>query len=253
MAYSVTFEDTNEQIGQFDFETLADARNYNVLSGCGATYSASDLTVTIAAGVVTHNGLRVTVAGDTVTLVPDPLAANPRWAVISVTGAGAVQISHGTAAAVPAKPDPGDATILYAVKVPAALTIANSATTKLDKRFSGAYPLTNYSESVATDTSSGTTHTIDLNDAPVHALTLTDNCTLTFSNPIATGRASSFTLILTQDATGSRLVTWPASVDWAAATAPTLTTTVAAVDVLTFFTVDGGTIWYGQVAGQAYG
>ena len=42
---------------------------------------------------------------------------------------------------------------------------------------------------------------------------------------------------------------WPGSVDWAGATAPTLTT--SGVDVLVFTTVDGGTIWYGFAGGLA--
>ena len=134
MAYTVEYEDTNEQIGQFDFKTLAEQINYNVISGCAATYSVSDLQVTVASGSITHNGSTVAVAGNAVTLVPDPLAANPRWAVIHANGSGTVAVTHGTAAGVPDKPDPGDVTILFAVKVPAALTIADNATVKLDKR-----------------------------------------------------------------------------------------------------------------------
>jgi hypothetical protein len=48
-------------------------------------------------------------------------------------------------------------------------------------------------------------------------------------------------------------VTWPASVDWPAATAPTLTATASAVDQFVFYTYDGGTTWYGFTAGQALG
>lgn len=73
----------------------------------------------------------------------------------------------------------------------------------------------------------------------------TSTTTFTFSNPPATGRCGAFTLILTNG--GSQTVNWPASVDWASGTAPTLTT--AGVDILTFFTLDGGTIYYGFVAG----
>ncbi len=39
---------------------------------------------------------------------------------------------------------------------------------------------------------------------------------------------------------------WPASVDWAGGTAPTLTT--SGTDILVFSTIDGGTIWHGMVA-----
>ena len=108
-------------------------------------------------------------------------------------------------------------------------------------------------ETLVVNGTSGSTDTIDLEDGNFHKVTLTANCTFTFSNPPASGTAGSFTLFLVQDGTGSRTVTWPGSVDWAAATAPTLTTTAAAVDVLTFITLDGGTIWNGFVAGQAMG
>jgi len=108
-------------------------------------------------------------------------------------------------------------------------------------------------ETLVTNGTSGAAATIDLENGNFYKITLTANCTLTFSNPPASGTAGSFTLFLVQDGTGSRTVTWPGTVDWADATAPTLTTTAAAVDVLTFITLDGGTIWNGFVAGQAMG
>ena len=77
----------------------------------------------------------------------------------------------------------------------------------------------------------------------------TSTNTFTFSNPSVTGVSCSFTLILTNG--GSQTVVWPGTVDWAAATAPTLT--AAGVDVLTFMTVDAGTIWYGFAGGLAMG
>ena len=108
-------------------------------------------------------------------------------------------------------------------------------------------------ETLVTNGTSGSAATIDLENGNFYKITLTANCTLTFSNPPASGTAGSFTLFLVQDGTGSRTVTWPGTVDWSAATAPTLTTTAAAVDVLTFITLDGGTVWNGFVAGQAMG
>jgi hypothetical protein len=72
----------------------------------------------------------------------------------------------------------------------------------------------------------------------------------TFSNPAATGNASSFTLKIIQDST-ARAITWPSSVDWAGGTAPTLTAAANGVDVFVFYTIDGGTTYYGFTAGQA--
>ena len=70
-----------------------------------------------------------------------------------------------------------------------------------------------------------------------------------FTNPSATGRSCSFVLILTNG--GSQTVNWPSEVDWAGATAPTLT--ASGVDVLTFTTVDAGTTWYGFASGLDMG
>jgi len=86
---------------------------------------------------------------------------------------------------------------------------------------------------------------VDLSLGNVQTKTISGAQTLTFSNPPASGSAGSFTLILTNG--GSATVTWPASVDWPAATAPTLT--ASGVDVLVFTTIDGGTIWYGVASG----
>ena len=86
---------------------------------------------------------------------------------------------------------------------------------------------------------------VDLSLGNVQTKTISGAQTLTFSNPPASGSAGSFTLILTNG--GSAAVTFPASVDWPAATAPTLT--AAGIDLLVFTTIDGGTNWYGVASG----
>jgi hypothetical protein len=101
-------------------------------------------------------------------------------------------------------------------------------------------------------TSSSNSATINLRDGNVFTHTLSENVTYTFSNPAASGRSSAFILKVTQDSS-ARTITWPGSVDWAAATAPTLTTTSGGVDVFGFLTVDGGTTYYGFTLGQAMG
>jgi hypothetical protein len=99
-------------------------------------------------------------------------------------------------------------------------------------------------------TLAGTSTTINLATATNFVHDLTGNTTYTFSNPAATGNASAFTLKIIQDTT-ARTITWPASVDWAGGTAPTLTATSGGVDVFVFYTIDGGTTYYGFTAGQA--
>lgn len=101
----------------------------------------------------------------------------------------------------------------------------------------------------ATTANTGTTYTINLENGNVFNLTLTGNCTFTFSNPPASGKAGSFTLILKQDGTGGRSVTYPASVRWAYGVTPEISEDANAVDILTFFTTDGGTNWYGFLSG----
>jgi len=105
-------------------------------------------------------------------------------------------------------------------------------------------------EEVTSITSSSNAATINLRDGNLFEHDLTENVTYTFSNPAASGRASSFVLKVIQGST-ARTITWPSSVDWPAGTAPTLTTTDDGVDVFVFFTIDGGTTYYGFTAGQA--
>ena len=104
-------------------------------------------------------------------------------------------------------------------------------------------------ENVNLVAASGSAQTLpDPEYAAMSRITLSAACTLTFPTPVA-GR--SFTLTLKQDATGSRTVTWPASVVWPGGTAPTLTTTAAKADVFSFM-ADDATNWRGFVAGQNF-
>jgi hypothetical protein len=106
--------------------------------------------------------------------------------------------------------------------------------------------ITNYTETTVTANTS-TAYTIDNTNGTLQILTLTGNCTFTF--PTATA-GKSFTMFLKQDATGSRTVTWPASVKWPGGTAPTITATASKADKYVF-TADGSS-WVGSNAGQNY-
>lgn len=108
-------------------------------------------------------------------------------------------------------------------------------------------------ETVSTLNGTGAT-TLNLANGNVFNVTLTGNTTtFTFSGATA-GKACSFALYLKQDATGSRTITWPSSttLKWSGGTAPTLTTTANAVDVLVFETINGGTTWYGSLVGANF-
>ena len=111
-----------------------------------------------------------------------------------------------------------------------------------------------YNETYAAVTSSTNATTVNCEAGNAFSHTLTENTTFTFSNPPASGTAYSFSLEIIQDSSASGYtVTWPTSVDWPSATAPTLTATASAKDVFVFYTRDGGTNWYGFTAGQALG
>ena len=105
-------------------------------------------------------------------------------------------------------------------------------------------------EEATTVTSSSSATTVNLRTGTNFLHDLTEATTFTFSNPPA--EACIWSLKIIQDST-ARAITWPNTVDWPAATAPTLTATNNGVDVFVFLTIDGGTIWYGFTAGQAMG
>lgn len=114
-----------------------------------------------------------------------------------------------------------------------------------------------YNETYSTVSSSSGVVNLSCEAGNVFQLTLTEDVTdFNFTNPPPSGVAYGLTLRVIQDST-ARTITWPAASDstvlWPAATAPTLSTGSGEVDVFVFFTHDGGTNWYGFVAGQALG
>ena len=137
------------------------------------------------------------------------------------------------------------------------LRFANStklATTSTGVDINGELIADSYNETYAAVTSTTNATTVNCEAGNAFSHTLTENTTFTFSNPPASGTAYSFSIEIIQDASASGfVVTWPSSVDWPSATAPTLTATASAKDVFVFTTRDGGSNWYGFTAGQALG
>jgi hypothetical protein len=105
--------------------------------------------------------------------------------------------------------------------------------------------VTNYTETLYTANTS-TAITVALTNGTVQQLTLTGNATITMPSQ---GAGKSFIIMLKQDGTGSRSVTW-STVTWPAATAPTITGTASKQDIFSFFS--DGTNWYGTTIGQNY-
>ena len=105
--------------------------------------------------------------------------------------------------------------------------------------------VTNYVETLYSANTS-TAITISLANGTVQLLTLTGNATITMPTAVA---GKSFIIMLKQDATGSRTVTW-STVVWGGGTAPTITSTASKQDIYSFFS--DGTNWYGATIGQNY-
>ena len=122
------------------------------------------------------------------------------------------------------------------------LTVVNSTPT-------GTLTTKKIAETLVAVGNSGTAATIDLSSGTVFTVTLTGNATLTITN---TTGAAAFTVILTNDGTPGRTVAWAASGGSfkfpGGAAALSRTTTASGVDVWVFFSPDGGTTWYGNIA-----
>jgi len=88
------------------------------------------------------------------------------------------------------------------------------------------------------------TITFDMSVSCVHKVVLGASRILAVSNVID---GQSFCIMLKQDASGSRTVTWWSGILWMDGTTPTLTTTGAKTDIFTF-TRDGSS-YYGTVNG----
>ena len=88
----------------------------------------------------------------------------------------------------------------------------------------------NYSETTLTD---GSSITWDASTQDVAKVTLAGNRTLGAASNGTTGQFIS--LLIIQDGTGSRTLTWNAAYEFASDTAPTLTTTANKLDILSFY------------------
>jgi hypothetical protein len=102
-----------------------------------------------------------------------------------------------------------------------------------------------FSDRVLAIGNTGAAVTIDCDDGNVFTATLTDNATITLAtaNGVA-NRATSFTLVLTNDATPSRTVAFAGGTFKYPGGSVSRTTTANATDIWFFFSPDNGTTWY---------
>jgi hypothetical protein len=108
-----------------------------------------------------------------------------------------------------------------------------------------------YADTVTALGNTGTAINLDVTSGGVFSATLNGNATITIRYPVSSG-ASSFTLILSNDATPGRTVAFVgsgATIKYPGGAASlSRTTTANAIDIWVFFTPDGGTTYYGNIA-----
>jgi hypothetical protein len=95
------------------------------------------------------------------------------------------------------------------------------------------------------DLGPGTNTTIDLSLANNFRRQFTGTSAILFTNPPS---SNAFGFTFTMVNAGGYSITWPASVDWVNGSAPILTS--IGTDVLSFFTFNNGTTYYGFVVGK---
>ena len=88
------------------------------------------------------------------------------------------------------------------------------------------------------------TQTLDLSTGSYFSFTPSGATTVSFTNAPASGKAVGFAVEINGDGSA---VTWPSSVKWPSGVAPTAT---ASKEVYAFVTTDGGTSYYGKLAGS---
>jgi hypothetical protein len=158
-----------------------------------------------------------------------PSSANLATAVTDETGTGVAVFNVSPALTTP--------------KITTGIQNASAATViSMDSStfFAGAF-----SDEVTALGNTGTAVTIDCDDGNVFTATLTGNCTFTLASANSTSnRATSFTLVLTNDGTAGRTVAFAGGTFKYPGGSVSRTTDANATDIWFFFSPDNGTTWY---------
>lgn len=109
------------------------------------------------------------------------------------------------------------------------------------------------SEEAVTVTQGSGTVTLDLAQGNFFEFTLTENVTgWTFSNLASSGTASSWIIKITQHASSAKTVAYPAAVKWSGGYDHVMSTVTGSIDIVSMFTIDGGTTIYANIVGKAF-
>ena len=187
----------------------------------------SDVTGTLP---VANGGTGITSFGSGVAdFLGTPSSANLATALTDETGTGVAVFNVSPALTTP--------------KITTGIQNASAATViSMDSStfFAGAF-----SDEVTAIGNTGTAVTIDCDDGNVFTATLTGNCTFTLASANSTSnRATSFTLVLTNDGTAGRTVAFAGGTFKYPGGSVSRTTDANATDIWFFFSPDNGTTWY---------
>jgi hypothetical protein len=224
------------------------------VTSTGSLTLGGTLSVDLASATVTgtlpvaNGGTGVTASTGSVAVV---LSTSPTLVTPILGAASATSIANALGAVgTPSYTFTGD--LNTGMWSPAADTLAFSTNgAEVGRLTSAGYLEAVYADKVVALGNTSTAKTIDLNAGNVFTATLTGNCTFTLANSNAnSNRGSSFTLILTNDATAGRTVAWAGGSFKFPGGASTLsrTTTAGAIDIWVFFTPDNGTTYYGNIS-----
>jgi|TARA_Y100000289_G_scaffold59658_1_gene65938 hypothetical protein len=158
--------------------------------------------------------------------------------------------SHGVTLASP----PHSASATYEVALPNALGTSNASSVITSDangniKLSEEVQATCFLETVIS--LSGTSPTVDCDEGNFFYISTSGNTTFTFDYSgvnLTTNDAYGFILKIT--AGGTHTLTWPGTVDWAGGSAPDAPAS-GETDMYGFITHDGGSTWYGFLAGDA--
>ena len=91
----------------------------------------------------------------------------------------------------------------------------------------------------------GAAYAMDLSLSNYFDITLNSaTCALSFTNIPSSGKLAEIVVLIRQDSTGGRVVTWPGLMYWSSGAPPSLSTTKNRVDLFYLTTRDGGATWF---------
>lgn len=160
---------------------------------------------------------------------------------LKIDGNGCLVLSSGTSSQRPSEPENGSLRF-------------NTETTNLEFFRNGWYNLydtgANNRETSNVGNITGS-YDFEFNDSSIFKLTLTGNCSFTFSpTGLTSNTYVTLVIALIQDNFGNKLVNWPESIKWNGGYPPTLSTIADSLDIVQLVSFDGGTTFYGTIAMQ---